>query len=641
MKRRLEDRPRKHTETRSSARHAGARNRSGWAFRQLFKVLAFGAVVALVTLTSGTATSATGTVRSASSASAPPLVFAQENGWATSWSLNPFNPNWNGELDNLTLLPFAYAKPPKLGAYIPELATSWKINGSQVTIKLRPNARWQNGRPFTSHDALVSLELDGAAGNNLWAQTAGMTTPNAHTLVMKLRPGGSAGLLVYEVLGQYPVPSSVYGRFLPSGFQHDLVSYYAEAASNPAGASSSAAGKALSTAFTKLTKYSPKTYIGDGPYRELGITTSQMKLRAWSGYWGAKRIHVANIIGENITSNEGIYPLYFSHQVDFSNTAMLKNVLDRWLHTTDHGYQTMSNYVGYGLVFNNRKYPLNITKFRQAIAYVIDRPKVAILAYGGLRLMPGDRYEDGLDYSLQSAWLSRSELEQLNTYPLDPTKAASILRSLHFTKKNGQWFAPNGKSVTLSITFEAGDNDAQGMAAAAGNELTNFGLKTQVIGAGTPAYVSEVAPGNFDIAWEFVAGGGLDPLSDQASEIGTTYNFVPVATGSAKKEPGIGFGPKYDVPGLGSVPVAPTITREAATVGPGPQMSKLAWDWARVINKNLPYLTLADKNQQIEYSTYHYVHWPSASSPDWKLMGLNLMGAFTVELQQGYIRPRP
>lgn len=554
--------------------------------------------------------------------------------------MNPYNPNWVGsELDYMSLLPLAISEPPKLGDYVPELATSWKVTRSKVTIKLRPDARWQNGKPVTSHDVLVSLELYGADGNNLWAQTTSITAPNAHTLIMDVRPGQSGALLLYNVLVQFPVPASQYGKFVPSGFEHDLVSYYAQSTKS-APSTSSPAGKAISAVDTKVTKYAPKTLLGDGPYRELAITTARLKLQLWKGYWDAKRIHVTTMVVENIVGNGSIDPLFFNHQVDFSNDGLLKNILDRFLHTTDHGYTTASGYTQYGLDFNDHKYPLDLTAFRQAIAYVINRPKVSVLAYGGLHLEYPDKYEDGVNYSLESTWLTPAELRQLNTYPLDPAKATSLLEGLHFTKKNGRWIEPNGTPVSLSLTFQADNSDAEGYGQSVGSELTAFGLKTVVTAAATPTYYSEIPAGTFDIGWEFVGGGGLDPLSDQASEIGTSNNFPPVTSGSAKTQPGLGFGPVMNVPGLGRVDVAPTVTRQASTVGPGPKMRKLVWDWARLINKDLPYLVLSDKVQQVEHSTYHYVEWPPASSPDWRLMCLNLLGGLLVALQQGYIHPR-
>lgn len=606
--------------------------------RKMIGAVASIASLSLVAVACSSGTNTTLSTRSGS-APAPTFVHPQENGWGDTWSVNPYNPNWNGELDDVSLLPLAIAKPPKLGAYIPELATSWKVTSSKVTIKLRPDARWQNGKPLTSKDVLDSLELYGANGNNLWAETTGMTTPNAHTLVMDVRSGQSAGLLLYNVLGQLPVPASQYGKFVTRGLQHDLISYYARSTTS-APSTTSPAGKAIGAVDSRLTKYVPKTFIGDGPYRDLGITTSEMKLQLWKGIWDAKRIHVTNMVVENITTNDGVYPLYYSHQADWSNTGMLQDILDKWLHTSDHGYTTMSAYTQYGLDFNNKRYPLNQTAFRQAIAYIVDRPEASLAAYGGLHLIKPDRYEDGVDYSLESTWLTPAELKQLNTYPHDPAKATSLLQSLHFTKKNGRWYEPNGTPVTLNLTFEGGDNDAQGMASSVGSQLTNFGLKTEVIGAADPTYYSEIPAGTFEIGWEFVGGGGLDPLADQASEIGTSNNYPPVSSGSAKAEAGLGFGPTMNVPGLGKVDVSDTVTREASTVGPSTRMKQLVWDWAQTINKNLPYLVIGDKVQQVEYSTYHYVDWPPASTGDWRLMGLNLVGGLVVALQQGYIRPR-
>lgn len=487
---------------------------------------------------------------------------------------------------------------------------------------------------------VTPLELDGVDGNDLWSEVTAVSAPNDHTVVLGVRKGQSAGLLLDTVLQTYPVAASIYGQFVIPGLQRDLVTYDKLEATSSTEASSSPAGKAVSGVLKRLTKFAPGTLLGDGPYRLLGITTAEMKLQKWAGFWDASKIHVADIDVDNEATNADIYPMYFSHQADFSNTTVTAPILKRWLHTAGHGYQKMSAYAQYGLDFNDRKYPLDRVGVRQAIAYVIDRPKVMLLAFGGLAVDHASVYPDGVDSSLQSAWLSPSQLSSLNTYPHDVAKAAKLLERLHFTKKAGWWTAPDGKPFTTSITFLSGDDDSQIMATVSEDELTSFGIKATAVGVGTPEYYAEIPAGTFEIAWEYVGLGGLDPLSDEAGQIGTSNNYVP-QPGSSKLEAGLGFGPTIRVPGLGKVEVAQTVSREAATIGPGRKMRQLVWDWAQVIDKDLPYLVLADINKTVEYSTYHYDDWPGGKSPIWSLMGLNLNGGLLVALEDGYIRPAP
>lgn len=120
-------------------------------------------------------------------------------------------------------------------------------------------------------------------------------------------------------------------------------------------------------------------------------------------------------------------------------------------------------------------------------------------------------------------------------------------------------------------------------------------------------------------------------------------NFIKSGSYAGKR--GIGFGPMAKVPGLGTVNVPHTVNQEALTVGPGPKMRKLTWDWARLVNRDMPYLSWTTKRYQFEFSTKRFKDWPPMNakhtSPLWNIMGMgNFNVALGMMLQDGYIRPR-
>lgn len=52
-------------------------------------------------------------------------------------------------------------------------------------------------------------------------------------------------------------------------------------------------------------------------------------------------------------------------------------------------------------------------------------------------------------------------------------------------------------------------------------------------------------------------------------------------------------------------------------------MKQLVWDWARLVNQQVPVVLFGDKNVPIQYSTARYT-WPSPHNSVWTLMGLNI-----------------
>lgn len=82
------------------------------------------------------------------------------------------------------------------GAILPALARSWDLSSDnlQYTFHLVANARWHDGTPFTSADVKYSWEraMDPSATppnpySAYWAPVDAITTPDDHTVVVKLK----------------------------------------------------------------------------------------------------------------------------------------------------------------------------------------------------------------------------------------------------------------------------------------------------------------------------------------------------------------------------------------------------------------------------------------------------------------------
>jgi peptide/nickel transport system substrate-binding protein len=98
------------------------------------------------------------------------------------------------------------------------------------------------------------------------------------------------------------------------------------------------------------------------------------------------------------------------------------------------------------------------------------------------------------------------------------------------------------------------------------------------------------------------------------------------------------------VPGLGNVNVPATIDDQLAATEPGPKMKELTWDWAQLVNEDVPYIWYATKLYQFSYLSKDFDNWPpkddQGSSPLWDIMGANLSGGMVLAMEQGYIRPK-
>lgn len=577
-----------------------------------------------------------------SSVAAPPLIWDNDGSWGDTWSYNPFSPEFFGYLPGFALLPLAFPKPPESEAYVPEIAVSWTTTPSTVTVHLRRDARWQNGKPVTSQDVLTALLIDGANHNTLWQWVASARAAGPHTVVFDVAKGAPSKLLLNSVLGTSPVPTQEYGRYLVPGLEKDLVQYYALNNKNPTAAAASPEAKVMAAVLAKVEKFSPKTLVGDGPFQAVKITTQAALLRRSRDFWAASRIHVPEFEVLDFSGNGTVYPAMFSHQGDLTEADPTALQLQKWLRTKDAHYAVYPDYYAEGVYFNDHLYPLNLAGVRRALAYLINRPPEITLAYGTpqcrKRCAPPEdtvvTHPDGLLGVIGSQWLSRSQINSLDTYAYNPAKATRILDGLGFHKKGQWWYLPDGKQFVLTAYGPSGwDQTVEEMQIDA-SSFTKFGIKTTASAVEQPGYWTYQLKGQFDLDWGWTYTGELDPLAGLGSVL-KGYNYV------AAGERGIGFGPMATVPGLGRVNVPQALAEEASTVLPRSRTKQLVWDWARFINRQLPFLSVSDKNSTFAWSTAHYVDWPPRSnSYVWQALGYNYTGGWVVAMEDGYIRPR-
>jgi peptide/nickel transport system substrate-binding protein len=610
------------------------RRRRGRALR-----LAAAGTAAAVALLAAACTS--GTTGSKSSATAY-LEFAPCCYWGTTWSLNMYNPLGLGIVEGLVVLPLAVEDNPSLTDFTPQLASSWTVSGNTLTIQVRPGLKWQNGQPVTSKDVYDTIVLDGTSDTAGWLYISSVSAPNSHEVVVTARPGTNMTLLEDDLLTIAVWPASTYGQFVTPGLEQDDAAYYAQDYNNPAAAAKMPQYSAMQAVFKKLSAYSVPAMIGDGPFQLKAINTAEALLVKWPGFYDASSIRIAGIDFMN-DPNQATYPLLYSGQADFSDVFMSPPILKRW-QATSGSHLAIPRGISYNLVFNSHAYPLDMTAVRQALAYVIPRSSMMASAYGGSSVTDRggavNTYPDGLPAYLNSAYLTPGELASLNTYPVNDAKATSLLQSAGFRKSGGTWIMPNGKPFTLSFLANAAYSDIVAAFESAASALKAFGIGTSVDATEGTTVTQDTLNGNFQLSFALV--GGPDPLSNFNAELGPAANFETL--GAYAGDRGLGFGPSATVPGLGTVGIPSTINQEAEQVGPGPQMNKLVYDWARLVNQQMPYLTYGTKVDQLEFSSQHFTDWPPLNSQGtstlWNTFGQgNYTEGLTLMLEDGYIRP--
>lgn len=594
------------------------------------------ALVALATATSTAAACSSSGGSGGGGGSGKPFQFGICCSWGTTWSYNPYTTFYPGFGNDFVYQALALQQPPKLTDFVPELADKWTTAGNKITVHIHDGAKWEDGKPVTGTDVLDTIVLNGTNGGSLSSDITAAAAPDASSVQVTVRPGTPTSQALQDLLGTHVYPASLYGRFVTPDLTKDVFAYYNQYAKDPAAADKSAAKTTMANAFTKLSKFNPTTMLGDGPYKLNSMNTQQAKLLKSSTYFGADKIKIPEVDYVNGQQNEVLYGFLTAQKLDFSN-VYLPGPIAQKLKGTPNYHVALPPSFEYAMYFNSSKYPLTMTPVRQALGYVMDRNAMIRAAYG--TVSPGGTVEphpDGLTPAVEQQWLSADEIKSLNTYPHDTSKATSLLQGAGFKKSGGQWTMPNGQPFKLTMEANNATSDIITSFQTAASEFTDFGIKTDVTAVPGAKQSSDLASGSFEITQGFP--NSLNPIAEIDAVIGSSNNFIKL--GNYKNERGMGFGPVVDVPSQGRINVPVTIHKQATSVAPGPEMKKLAWSWAQLVNRDLPYLQYGNKVYQFSYSTASYTNFPPDSSPIWNLISYNMNGGFIDALQHGYIVPK-
>lgn len=575
----------------------------------------------------------------------------------SSWTYSPFSANIGSYFSAFGVqLPLGFneetSDQSEMFSTIPQLMTSLSVSKDNVaTVHLVPGAKFSDGEPVDAADVIDTILLRLVQQNFQYeSQIESWTSPNPTTLVIRFTPATATVNVRGLITNLIPQPVSQYKQFLPAGIEPTLLAY-SKLLQNPKTvptAQSSPEFAKIEPLTKKLLSYSPKTLLGDGPFMVSGANTSTITEVKSPTFFGASKVHVDKITLLNTVSSESsVYAQLFGHNLDWYGDAtpsatelrQLKTISG--LHVTTAPRDQIED-----LLINNQSYPFTLTPVRQALAYLINRQSLTQTEDGGtLTANRPSGTPDGFGSVLDGIWLTPSERARLNPYSYNPAKAAALLTGAGFKKSGGKWLMPNGKPFTTQVIAPSAPTTAVLAAQDIAAQLTQFGIPASASTVPGAGYQSQYQRGDFQLAWQYGVDGNLEPICGAAtSGLGSPINYT---YGTNNKDipgqPGIGFGASYNVPGLGKVAVSQTVNTECQDTAPGPQMAAYTWDWAQVVNKEVPFLDYADDETVNIYSTARFTDWPPASSPLWRYAGLASPNpwepALVMMMEDGYLRP--
>lgn len=340
---------------------------------------------------------------------------------------------------------------------VPAIASSWEFSdgGKQLTFKLNPNAKFQDGKPVTPADVKASFErvLDektAAAARANFRSIASIETPDQTTVVFKLSQPDVPLLTAMASINAAIVPAS-------------------EIAAGSVGT------KALGSGPFKLEKWDPNS-------KEV-LTANKD--------WAGGKVGVDGIDISVLPDETAILASLRTKQIDFAllNDPLVATLVPKETNLTLNRTPVLAYHV---LQLNASRKPMNELGVRQAISCAIDRQDVLDTASVGEGKVTGPLTAPGYT----------TDASQLFCYKRDVEKAKKLMADAGYADGfSATVIAANGEPATAA-------SEAQVIQ----SQLAEIGVKLDIKMMELNVYVDAWLKGDFDMAVA-LNGGRADPYS--------------------------------------------------------------------------------------------------------------------------------
>ena len=491
-------------------------------------------------------------------------------------SLNPFIGTssaaytiWDMNYDPLVgLAPSDLTPSKQIG-----LASDWTstADGKTWTFTMRPNAKWQDGRPLTASDVAFTINWIVDHHNAYWVgYVRGVSKATAldttHVRIACRKP--SPGMLVN--LAEIPIlPKHIWAK----------IGY---------------------TAATTSFRNKPPI-IGSGPFQCTQRSKSNyLVMEANKNYWRGTA-HVDQIIFEMYTNAlsmaqdmeagaidgcDGLSPAQvtmLSHVAGITAKAVSANGYDELGFNCYTGGTSLGNPV------------LRDWKFRQALQWAIDKNKLCAIAYGGMAA-PADTVVTA-NYFQSPDWHWTPPVGQ--AYTFDPTKAAQMLTAAGYPLKNGVRVNKSGKPITLRLMARSQYPPSVTCGKLIAGWFRNLGLKIVFSTVGDGALESALyntVNGKFTPNYDMFEWGWYNDLDPTPGLSYLTTSQINAWSDSAWSDPA------YDK----------LFKQQSTEMGQAKRL-QMVYQMQQIIYQKTPYIPLAYASDHEAWNTSRWSDW--AQSP--------------------------
>jgi len=500
---------------------------------------------------------------------------------------------------------------PTTGEILPRLGLEWKEEGNKVTVPLRKGVTWHDGTPFTAKDVVANFYLMKLLNRTIWRFLDNVQAPDDNTVVFNFK---------------------VFTPFAKQIINNDPIwaghKWYSKWSDQVPGVITDTA--ALAKIREDLNTYKPAQPIGMGPFVFKSVSASEMVLEKNPKHYAADKIAFDTLKLARGNSNESIWAMNLAGELDVCHAAAPKDLVEQFLkRQPKEKMATPSDLSDFGLLFNMRDFPFSEQKFRQAIAFLLDRKKIReVTNYFGADVLD---YSHGIIKSYEKTWLSDAALKSMTNYTQDKAKAEALLTALGLKKnEKNVWLDKSGKAFSFEIIFPSGWGlNAESVA----SQMTAFGLPTKARAIEDSLFTGTLNGGTYQMAVEFgqLWWGNPHPYTGYRRYFDTVADgFISKGSGMPRVVKGAD-GKDMDLEALViELSTTADLAKQKAIV------EKLAW----ASNEYLPVLTLTEKRITIYYQDgLRVTGWPAKDDPMWQIAGGGTDKLYSTLIIGGTLKP--
>jgi peptide/nickel transport system substrate-binding protein len=495
------------------------------------------------------------------------LTISNEQGTQWNCSFNPFNPSdlSQGVTMGQVYEPLAFVDTLENAKATPWLATSWTWGDGNktLTFTIRQGVKFSDGTPMTAADVAFTFNLlkkfPGLDLNSVWSVLSSVKQQGDNVVMTFKQP---AVPYFYYIADQTAiVPEHIWSKI-----------------ANPV-------------------TYADSSPVATGAFTVQPCTPQNITYVANPHYWQKGEPKVAKVLYPAFTSNDPANTYLATGQAQWGS-QFIPNIKAFYSSKSPDNHYWFPPIANVSLIPNLTVPGLSDTAVRQAMAYAIDRNKVANIGEYGEE--PAANQND-VDTPTFNAWLDTKAAAQYGNYAYNPAKAKQILQQAGYTMGGNGVFAKNGKQLSFSVINIGGYSDWVASMSVIQQELKAVGIAITPDNLATNDFLARLYSGNYQLAYDAQTGGPT-PYYELRQWL-YSGNSAPIGKNAATD------WERYSNPATDKL-----FNDYAATTSTAAQ-HQIVDQLQQVVLSDVPFIPVTEEVGWFQYNTGDFTGWPSPSDP--------------------------